>query len=138
MHAAKQLCASMGNSFYNSGGAQQARDYKEETRIHKFDDCLRGLLEDYDKSVVSRASCDLSSGIVDGALSVNGVLLSIREMKGEPGASGDPYMQVVRRYDLAVKAQRECDTPSAKAFVAQGAPMFLLCVSGEFISEQPH
>lgn len=76
--------------------AQQAWDQKEDARIRKFDECIRGLL-DYEKSVTLQANCELSSGVVDGALLVKGVLLSICEMKGEPGASGDPYMQVVRR-----------------------------------------
>lgn len=80
------------------------------------------------------AKCELSSGIVDGALAVKEVLFSLREMKGEPGASGDPYMQVVRSYDLATKVQREAESPTVRAFLAQGASTFLLCVSGEYVS----
>ncbi len=83
-------------------------------------------MEGYEESVVLKASCELSSGIVDGALSVKDVLLSLREMKGEPGASGDPYMQVVRNYDLGTKVQREHENPIARAF-GQG---------GEFVSDQ--
>ena len=84
-----------------------------------------------------KANCELSSGVVDGALLVKDVLLSMREKtKGEPGASGDPYMQVVRSYDLGTKVQREHKNPTVWVFVAYGAPTFLLCVNGEFISDQ--
>ena len=138
MNAAKRLCASMGNSFStksDSSVAQQARDQKEDARIRQFDECIRGIL-DYQKSVTLKANCELSSGVVDGALLVKDVLLSMREMKEEPGASGDPYMQVVRSYDLGTKVQREHKNPTVRAFVAYGAPTFLLCVNGEFISDQ--
>ena len=75
-------------------------------------------MEDYEKSVVLKASCDLSNGIADGALSVKDVLLSLREMKGEPGASGDLYMQVVGSYDLGTKVQRKNANLTARASVA--------------------
>ena len=80
-----------------------------------------------------RTNHNLASGIVDGALSERGVPISLREMKAEPGASGDPYMQVVRSYDLAVKTLRNKDDTAMRSFFAQGAPMFLFCVSGEFL-----
>ena len=136
--AANRLCASMGDSFStesdDSSVSQQAWDDKENARVRKFDECIRGLLGDYDKSVVLKAKCELSSGIVDNALTVKEAIFSLRELKGEPGERGDPYMQVVRSYDLATKAQREAASPTARAFLAQGAPTFLLCVSGEYVS----
>jgi hypothetical protein len=52
-------------------------------------------------------------------------------MKADGGGSGDPYMQVVRSYDLAVKTLRDKDDTVTRAFLKQGAPMFLFCVSGE-------
>jgi hypothetical protein len=56
-------------------------------------------------------------------------------MKAEPGASEDPYMQVVRSYDLAVKTLRDKDDTATRYFLAQGAPMFLFCISGEFLQD---
>ena len=55
----------------------------------------------------TKAKSERHSGIVDGALLVLKVLISMREFKGEVGASGDPYMQIVRDYDLAVKVYGE-------------------------------
>ena len=138
LESATQLCLSMGQSFSSKGDdtlAQQSRGNKEHTRSLKFDDCVRGILGGFNKSVVLRTSHDLVSDIVDGALSEQGVPLSLREMKAEPGASGDPYMQVVRSYDLAVKTLRDKDDTATQYFLAQGAPMFLFCVSGEFLPD---
>jgi hypothetical protein len=56
-------------------------------------------------------------------------------MKAEPGGSGDPYMQAVHSYDLAAKTLRDMDDTATQSFLAQGAPMFLFCVSGEFLPD---
>jgi len=138
LESATQLCVLMGQSFSTKSDGtvtEQSRGYKENTRVLKFDDCVRGTLGGFDKSVVLRTNHDLSSDIIDGALSERGVPILLREMKAEPGASGDPYMQVVRSYDLAVKTLRDKDDTATRYFLAQGAPMFLFCISGEFLQD---
>ena len=57
--------------------AEQSRDYKEKTRVLKFDDCVRGTLGGFDKSVVLRTS-HLASDIINGALSERGVPILLR------------------------------------------------------------
>ncbi|KAK2461340.1 hypothetical protein APHAL10511_006867 [Amanita phalloides] len=74
---------------------------------------------------------DAHGGIASGVILMNDILIALREMKAGPGASGDAYMQVARCYDLAVQVLLE--DLRAKAFVRQGAPMFLLCVIGPVI-----
>jgi hypothetical protein len=105
--SAIQLCSSMGDSFSSKDNdsdrsvSPQLRDYKENARVLKFDECVHGALDQFEKSVSLKAKTELHSGIVDGALSVLKVYVSMRVFKGEIGGSGDPYMQIVRGYDLA-------------------------------------
>jgi hypothetical protein len=131
----------MGDSFSSKDNdsdcsvSPQLPDYKHNARVLKFDDCVRGALDQFEKSVPLKAKTELHSGIVDGALSVLKVYVSMREFKGEVGGGGDPYMQIVRGYDLAVKVLQENPGLSAQNFLKHGAPMFLLCVYGESITE---
>ena len=113
---------------------QHTRDDKENARVVAFDKCICGVLGSFDKSVPLKAKAELHSGIVDGALLALDVPVGLREMKGEPGAGGDPYMQIVRRYDLSVKVLQEKEDIAAQGFLKEGAPMFLLCVSGKFVN----
>lgn len=139
--SAIELCSSMGDSFASKvndteSSATPLWDYKENARVLKFDECVHGALDQFEKSVPLKAKSERHSGIVDGALSVLKVLISMREFKGEVGASGDPYMQIVRDYDIAVKGLQENPDPAAQNFLKHGAPMFLLCVYGVPITEK--
>jgi hypothetical protein len=96
---------------------------------------FNGALDQFEKSISLKAKGERHSGIVDVALSVPKVYVSMREFKGEVGGSGDLYMQIVRGYELAVKVLRENPDPAAQNFLKHGAPMFLLCVYGESITE---
>jgi len=126
----------MGRSFSTKSDdgnvTQKARDFKENARTLEFDDCMSGILEMFDRFYNLAPTGDVNSGIVDGALLKEGIFISLRELKGDLGAGGDPYMQVARSYDLAVKVLQD---KGAEAFVKQGAPMFLLCVIGAFVTE---
>ncbi|KAJ3513630.1 hypothetical protein NLJ89_g2845 [Agrocybe chaxingu] len=134
MKSAAQLCASMGRSFStksNEGNvAQNTRDLKENARTLEFDDCIRGIVDGFEKWYRLAATSDVHSCVVGGALLVEGILISLCEMTADPGAGGDPYMQIARSYDLAVKVLHD---RGAEAFLKQGAPMFLLCVIGPML-----
>ena len=136
--SAAQLCATMGESFSTKGDdgnvTQNARDLKVNVRTPGFDECMSGILEMFDRFYSLAPTSDAHSGIVDGALLKEGIFISLRELKGDLGAAagGDPYMQVARSYDLAVKVLQD---RGAEAFVKQGAPMFLLCLIGAFVTE---
>jgi hypothetical protein len=127
----------MGQSFSSkdtdSSVTQHTRDDKENARVVAFDKCIHGVLDSFNKSVPLKAKAELHSGIVDTLLMLD-VPVGLREMKGEPGAGGDPYMQIVRRYDLSVKVLQEKEDITAQGFLKEGAPMFLLCVSGKFVN----
>ena len=131
----------MGDSFSSedndseSSVTPQLRDYNENARVLKFDECIHGALDQFEKSIPLKVKSEQHSGIVEGALSVAKVIVSMREFKGEVGGSGDPYMQIARGYDLAVKVLRESPDTAAQNFLTHGAPMFLLCVYGEPITE---
>ena len=129
----------MGDSFSSkdsdSGVTSQLWDDKENARIFKFDKCLRGALDQFEKSVPLKATSEPHSGMIDGVWSVAKVFVSMREMNGEVGGSGDPYMRIVRGYDIAMKVVRENPGTAAQDFLKYGAPMFLLCVNGEPITD---
>ena len=132
IRAAALLCSSMGQSFSTKGNdsnsVKLSQDTKENARTIEFDDCTGGILDRFDKTYTLNTSRNVHTGIVDGALLEKDVLIAIREIKAEPGAAGDAYMQVARGYDLALRVLQ--DRIGAKAFLKQGAPMFLLCVVG--------
>ena len=135
LRSASELCSSMGQSFSSkdtdSSVTQRTRDDKENARVVAFDKCMHGVLDSFNKFVTLKAKTELHSVVVDGALLVLDVPVGLREMKGEPGAGGDPYMQIVRSYDLSVKVLQGKEDIVAQGFLKEGAPMFLLCVSGK-------
>ena len=128
----------MGQSFSfkdtDTSVTQHTPDDKENARVVAFDKCMHGVLDSFKKSVTLKAKVELNSGVVDGTLLVLDVPVGLREMNGEPGAGGDLYMQIVRSYDLAVKALQEKEDIAAQGFLKEGAPMFLLCVNGKFVN----
>ena len=128
----------MGQSFSSndtdSSVTQHTRDSEENARVVAFDRCMHGVLGSFQKSLPLNAKAKLPSGVVNGALLVLDVPVGLREMKGEPGAGGDPDMQIVRSYDLSVKVLQENEDIVAQGFLKEGAPMFLLCVSGKFVN----
>lgn len=85
-------------------------------------------MDQFEKSVPLKAKSERHSGIVDGALSVLKVLISMREFKEEVGASGDLYMQIVRDYGLGVKGLQENPDPAAQNFIKHGADVSALCL----------
>ena len=132
LRSASELCSSMGQSFSSKdtdSSVTHMRDDKENARVVAFDKCMHGVL---DSSLTLKAKAELHSDVVDGALLVLDVPVGLREMKGEPGAGGDPYMQIVRSYDLSVKVLQGKEDIVVQGFLKEGAPMFLLCVSGKF------
>ena len=73
------------------------------------------------------------TGTVDAALHYNNsyVATILRLDKEEMGLYGDAYMQIARDYHMYVKRLEERKAePQVQAALAQGAPMFLLCVQG--------
>ncbi|KAK2460499.1 hypothetical protein APHAL10511_007505 [Amanita phalloides] len=126
---ATNLCAKMGVSVSNkSTTAHHSRDNK---RTKEFDACISDFLGKVEPMYYLNPDRNAHSGIADGALLMNGILIALREMKAEPGASGNAYMQVARCYDLAVKVLQQ---NRADAYMRQGAPMFLLCIVGPMIN----
>ncbi|OBZ78364.1 hypothetical protein A0H81_02639 [Grifola frondosa] len=58
---------------------------------------------------------------------------TIREVKWEAGlGGGDIYLQIARRFDIAINNLRDRAKDNAKvaAFLLHGAPMFLMCLLG--------
>ncbi|KAK2464861.1 hypothetical protein APHAL10511_002937 [Amanita phalloides] len=129
---AAKLCAKMGKCVSNtSTTAHSSRDDKENKRTKEFDACVSDFLGKVEPMHNLSSPRDAQGGIADGVILMNDIIIALREMKVEPGASGDAYMQVARCYDLAVKVL--LDNPKAKDFVREGAPMFLICVIGPVI-----
>ncbi|KAK2463755.1 hypothetical protein APHAL10511_004248 [Amanita phalloides] len=126
---AAQLCERMGMSVTKK--STTARDERENRRTKEFDACISDFLGKIEPMYNLNSRGEAHGGIADGALLTNGIIIALRQMKAEPGASGDAYMQVARCYDLAVKLLQQ---NRADAFLRQGAPMFLLCVVGPLIN----
>jgi len=126
----------------SDNAVQQSSDQslKENGRSLEFDDCTRGILNGFisQYSLSSSSDIDIHGGIVDGALLEKDTFIALREIKAEPGAAGDTYMQVARGYDLAVQVLQDKKDAVSEAFLKQGAPMFLLCVVGAFDPELLH
>jgi len=144
VRSAAMLCASMGESFTmgdedSDNEVQQSSDQslKENGRSLEFDDCTRGILNGFisQYSLSSSSDIDIHGGVVAGALLEKDTFIALREIKAEPGAAGDAYMQVARGYDLAVQVLQDKKDAVSEAFLKQGAPMFLLCVVGAFDPE---
>ncbi|KAK2461026.1 hypothetical protein APHAL10511_006967 [Amanita phalloides] len=114
---AAKLCTNMGVSVSNkSTTAHHSRDNK---RTKEFDACISDFLGKFEPMYYLNPGRDAHSGIADGALLMNGILIALREMKADP--------EIVAM--LKVLRQNRADD-----YVRQGAPMFLLCIVGPMIN----
>jgi hypothetical protein len=104
----------MGNPFDN-----------EEDRSQAFDQAVGDLLQGVDGSRSMQGN--KVNGTGDRVYRVGRRCLILREDKVEMGGAGDAYMQVSRLYDLA------CEQMATNGIVPN-APVFLLCVVGEWSS----
>jgi hypothetical protein len=112
---ARQLCSTMGDHF-DSEPAQRSA----------FLETTRPLFSQW--AIIKES---MSQGVTaytgaDTTISVNGATMALIEIKnGKTGGKG--YMQACRGYDINTEELVE----ENQTFLKQGAPTFLLCLSGE-------
>jgi hypothetical protein len=105
--------------------------FLEDRRTAEFDRCADSFLGKFDGEHEQWTSTERTSGWADGTLHEQGIPIAIREIKTEPGSSGDTWFQLARMYDITAKALARTSDQKAQNFLRQGAPMFLLSVVGE-------
>jgi len=115
LHAARQLCDTMGNHFDS-----------ERARRHSFLEATRSLFSQWTTVKESMSQGVAAYTRTDTAISVDGTSMVLIEMKnGKTG--GEVYMQACRGYEITTEELVEKNP----MFLEQGAPTFLLCLNGE-------
>jgi hypothetical protein len=105
--------------------------FAEDMRTAEFDKCAESFLGKFDREHKQQMFTEQTSNRVDGTLHEQGIPIAIREMKAEPGASGDAWFQLARMYDITIKALMAKSDQKVQNFLRRGAPMFLFSVVGE-------
>jgi len=120
--AADRLVRLMGSSF---------EDEMDRTKV--FNQCIEPVFasKQWQLQVSVDREAERCSGSIDAFHAGNSTVATIlRQDKMELGHDGDPYMQVSRGYHMYVKTLEDRKDYEARAALARGAPMFLLCVHG--------
>jgi hypothetical protein len=73
-------------------------------------------------------------GKAEGTLFVRDILIALREMRAEPGDSGDVWFQLSCIYDIAATSLDDKSGECVEFFRKEGTPMFLIGVVGELLS----
>ncbi|KAG9041299.1 hypothetical protein FS837_012428 [Tulasnella sp. UAMH 9824] len=118
-NAAYSLCHEMPDHFDH-----------EHLRSETFDQCLAPVfpVEGWRARVPIHPRTETHGGTVDRIYALNGTMYILREDQLEAD-TGDPYMQVVRDYQLYTEQMRSKN----RALFAQGALVFLLSLLGPIL-----
>jgi len=83
VESAPLLCALMGKSLSTKGGVEEFWSVFLIRSCRGVRHCIRGILDEFAKSITLKAHCDLYTVLLDGALWTKDVVLAQREMKDD-------------------------------------------------------